>query len=481
MHRIYKEVKKLERSINTSEIDLTNPDASAVAIFTQMYRVDIFSGLLHSLKYKKLKMTQDEKLECYKHIYTILESIINDYVANLDSSKLSILITADLNEISSFLQTSPLYNSNERPEKNLKEILLYSLKRNLQDVKLMKKILEKHPSVIQNLSVNGIDRNFRIRFEKDVIIYEDAHIQTCAHHQLGIFYNDNTLNTTKNTLISILAFLHCRPTFMYTDNPSYNEKLESLYEQFDMLDMLSLRNKRFFIHGETPYYTIEPTYFKSQNDFVVLPTCSHPLILDLYHSSLKQLEPLPRCVFLYRILEYAFGSHYQPTINPPSFEHSVAIEYYLNKALDHRFIPIYYVDHGMSGNILKGTFRKTRTPSLVNFISLLKKEVYKVLDDWQGDSFLSNYSPGEIIYNLGRNKVAHGGNGIRNSTYDYARNYKHINNVNIILELISRYLIEILNPNLGKVVEKRKSYYFKTSYNKQVLLNEEPEIYSVEP
>lgn len=25
-------------------------------------------------------------------------------------------------------------------------------------------------------------------------------------------------------------------------------------------------------------------------------------ILDLYHASLKQFEPLPRCVFLYRVV-----------------------------------------------------------------------------------------------------------------------------------------------------------------------------------
>lgn len=41
----------------------------------------------------------------------------------------------------------------------------------------------------------------------------------------------------------------------------------------------------------------------------------HEGILDLYHASLKQFEPLPRCVFLYRVFEYA------AYIKPDKVEH----------------------------------------------------------------------------------------------------------------------------------------------------------------
>lgn len=35
----------------------------------------------------------------------------------------------------------------------------------------------------------------------------------------------------------------------------------------------------------------------------------------------------------------------------------------------------------------------------------------------------------------------------------------HINNVNILLELIARYVIELLNPELKNVVERRTLFY----------------------
>lgn len=47
--------------------------------------------------------------------------------------------------------------------------------------------------------------------------------------------------------------------------------------------------------------------------------------------------------------------------------------------------------------------------------------------------------------------------------YDYDKNYLHINNVNIFLELIARYVIELLNPELKNVVERR-TFYYKDKY-----------------
>ena len=37
--------------------------------------------------------------------------------------------------------------------------------------------------------------------------------------------------------------------------------------------------------------------------------------------------------------------------------------------------------------------------------------------------------------------------------------YLHINNVNILLEIIARYVIELLNPELKNVVERRTVFY----------------------
>ena len=49
--------------------------------------------------------------------------------------------------------------------------------------------------------------------------------------------------------------------------------------------------------------------------------------------------------------------------------------------------------------------------------------------------------------------------------YDYYNNYFHINNVNIILELIDRYVVELLNPQLRNVVECKKEYYLERYKN----------------
>ena len=68
----------------------------------------------------------------------------------------------------------------------------------------------------------------------------------------------------------------------------------------------------------------------------------------------------------------------------------------------------------------------------------------------------------------GRNFTAHGASGNmgdRNMQYDYDKNYLHINNVNIILELIARYVVELLNPQLRNVVERKKEYYLERYKN----------------
>lgn len=65
-----------------------------------------------------------------------------------------------------------------------------------------------------------------------------------------------------------------------------------------------------------------------------------------------------------------------------------------------------------------------------------------------------------MLYNVhGRNAVAHGGSGRENARYDYSKNYKLLNKINIYLELIAKYIIELFNPQLKNVVERRTGYY----------------------
>ena len=93
---------------------------------------------------------------------------------------------------------------------------------------------------------------------------------------------------------------------------------------------------------------------------------------------------------------------------------------------------------------------------------MLKKEARSILNEWSTAPYLASKTYGEIIYLTGRNFTAHGASGNRgerNMQYDYDKNYLHINNVNIVLELIARYVIELLNPELKNVVERRYVYY----------------------
>ena len=178
----------------------------------------------------------------------------------------------------------------------------------------------------------------------------------------------------------------------------------------------------------------------------------HEGILDLYHAALKQFEPLPRCVFLYRVFEYAAANHYKPMFNPTQYKPEDAIEYYLNLALTYNPNPLYYMDFGS----------EKAKPKLYNFFTILMLEAKKILDEWSNAPFLSNKRTGEIIYLTGRNFTAHGASGVRgerNMQYDYDKNYLHINNVNILLEIIARYVIELLNPELKNVVERRTVFY----------------------
>ena len=101
-------------------------------------------------------------------------------------------------------------------------------------------------------------------------------------------------------------------------------------------------------------------------------------------------------------------------------------------------------------------------PKLCNFFTVLKSEVKRILNELSTAPYLSNKTTSEIIYLTGRNFTEHGASGTRgerNMHYDYDKNYLQINNVNILLELIARYVIELLNPELKNVGESRTLFY----------------------
>lgn len=167
-----------------------------------------------------------------------------------------------------------------------------------------------------------------------------------------------------------------------------------------------------------------------------------------------QFESLPRCVFLYRVFEYGAEYHYLPMFKPSDYNPEDALNYYANEVLKYNFIPLYYVDFGTYISNDGKSITKKRKAKYVNFISKLKTEIKVIKKEWSVHSYLKDKR-------TGRNATARGASGRRTARYDYSKNYKHINDVNIFLELIARYIVEALNPQLINIVERRTKYYIE--------------------
>ncbi|ODP26674.1 hypothetical protein PTI45_03953 [Paenibacillus nuruki] len=321
--------------------------------------------------------------------------------------------------------------------------------------------LKHYPAEYINTLSNYIGTNI-LKYRNEIILYKDVYMSATEFHSCSICYNEKSTESTKNALLNILSYLNGHPSFYVTENYNFNKKLSDLYEQFDLLDMLRLRKKSFFESNTDiePFYLEFPT-LKQKNNYqtIHIEESPHEMIFELYHASLKQFESLPRCVFLYRIFEYGSVEHYNPLINPAKYKPEDALNYYVNEIMTHKYIPLYYVDYGTYINNEKDTVIRKRKKRYVNITSTLKSEAKKIQKEWKNHPYLKNKNIGNIIYTTGRNAVAHGGSGKANARYDYANNYKHINDVNIFLELIARYIIEKLNPQLESIVERKTKYY----------------------
>lgn len=317
-------------------------------------------------------------------------------------------------------------------------------------------LLKHYPSVFYNHKCAYIGGAFGYRYENEIIVYKNVHATADGMHHFLTYTNDNNSLSDQRALLNILAYLNGSPNFEFTRNTRLNSKLDDLYKHFDLLDCVKLRRNNYFEKdAEEPIY-LELPIIKNRNfyNLIIFKEMEHEGILDLYHASLKQFEPLPRCVFLYRVLEYAASCHYKPTFKPTQYKVEDAIEYYITQALKYNPNPLYFIK-----------FYKQKI-LINNIFTTLKKEAKKIFVEWSNNPFLKNKSRAEIIYLTGRNFTAHGGNGKRNMQYDYDKNYLHINNINIVLELIARYVIELLNPNLKNTVYRNKEYYLQNYNNK---------------
>lgn len=298
-------------------------------------------------------------------------------------------------------------------------------------------------------------------------IYDKVHALTDGMHHFLLYCNDRSKLSDKRALLNVLAYLNGCPNFEFFSNTRVNRKLDELYRNFDLLDCIRLRHPDYFKSDIDKAIYLELPIIKNrdQYNFICFQKMPHEGILDLYHASLKQFEPLPRCVFLYRVFEYAAANHYKPVVHSTGeYKPEDAINYYWSCAMVYNPNPLYYVDFVSSSRKVK----------LNNYFTILKREARKIFTEWSNNPHLKSKSKGEIIYVTGRNFTAHGASGTqgeRNMQYDYDKNYLHINNVNIALELIARYVVELLNPELRNIIERKKSYYqikYKSLFEEQI-------------
>ncbi|WP_430816417.1 hypothetical protein [Carboxylicivirga sp. RSCT41] len=467
-------VGKVEKKFDYKTIDLSNIEDNAILIYLLYYEITDFQVVFSKLSKLLKKGTERQSLvNEYVFSYKALRKTIIKQRRSVAKDETVVLVNETIKNNDILLNHST-YHKEESLTKNIKRIILRALEIQLTKTNEKIYLFEKHPHVFKNEIINHLDENCRLRWEKEILIYKDVYISHVGHHRFGIHSNSQTSFETINAIINIFSYLNCHPVYILTNNSIYNQKLSNIYSEFDILDMLQLRNKRFFGKGLNESIQIEPTIFRLNKKYhhTILPDCSHERIFDLYQSSLKQIEPLPRCVFLYRILEYGISFHYQKQYKNATNMPITAIDYYAQQALNFNFIPVYFIDNGFSSNFHEGTFNKARKIAMCNLTSILKKEAKKIIHEWSSDSYLGNKTIGEILYKTGRNRVAHGANGQYNSKYDYSKNYLHINNVNILLELIARYIIEILYPDLAGHIEKNKKLYIFNSYQKKDFIDE---------
>lgn len=453
MNNIIKELHKIEKSIPEDYLFLEYG-----IITLGFFEFNEYNSLIRKLHDKREKMKLSSQRETlipiYKKVFYSQKKKLRAILKNITNNQ--IVIEPDISKEEMMKNPVILGYKNELSvNENLIRFSKFGISKAIDRVSEEIYLLTHHPSVYYNVENAYIGGDFGYRYRNEIIIYKTVYAMQNELHHFLTFKNDSTTPIDQRTLLNLLAYLNGRPNFEFLKNKSMNEKLNALYPYFDLLDCIRLRTPKYLEKDTDKHIYLELPIIKNKNNYhiIVFKEMPHKEIFDLYHASLKQFEPLPRCVFLYRVFEYAATYHYKPTFNPYDYKPEDALNYYLEEAMKYNPNPLYYIYWGKEKLQIK------------NFFTVLKKHLKQIFIEWSINPYLKNKSKGEIIYLTGRNFTAHGGSRERNMQYDYSKNYIHINNINIALELIARYVIELLNPNIRNVVERRTEYYLANYSN----------------
>lgn len=264
--------------------------------------------------------------------------------------------------------------------------------------------------------VSGLDTSYEWAF-----IYEGIILQVnYGEHNNIISYQKNK-EIESQTLVDTLGYLLNRPLYIYRNNEKLNEYISTLYD-----------------HIATNIFSFEfrSVKFKSKYNHIRVPKINHPILLSLYHTAIKQPEPFGKCIFLFRLIEYAYRQTTFDTAKPTGRGYMpLYVEYLLNASLVHNFLPCHKLTAYTKG---KGR----------NYYSNLKVRCKKIRDD----ILRKGSQVGAEVYIYGRCALAHGNDPTNLVLHDYESNFAKITEINLLLELIASYLIERENQDLRNLL-----------------------------
>ena len=467
-------IETINNSINTEKITINVDDCIFAVLYLCGFEYREYPSLITEINRMRFKAnTYEEKasfLELYEQVYKAQRRKYKALLKQIDAKAVSIEFTSK-NITPDGVKAAALKVCEKDIQENgidvYYELLRSAVERRIEETNDELRVLKKYSHEYINTSTVYIGPYSILRHRDGRVFYKDCAIIPSVEDSFSLLYSERSTESTKNGIIDILAYLNGSPYFLFTENPNFNRKLSELYNNFDLLDMVRLRKKNYFKDkdDEKPVALQMPILNAVDKRYIVaIPPSSHETVFALYHASLKQFEPLPRCVFLYRVFEYGANHHYQRLINPTTYDPKDAIEYYYTKIFDHNYTPLYYLAYGkVKFDSENSEVKVIRRSECRNYISVLKREAHSIADEWSRHDYLKDKRLGEIIYNTGRCAAAHGSGGRGMARYDYDVNYKHINDVNIILELIARYIIDQLNPDLRKIVSTNHNDYIRQS------------------
>lgn len=415
----YYKTRHVLQEIITSSIDLGEINAIdkvAKAIFYEVNDFnDILCDLSEALELETDKIKAHKLLIKYRFVLERKKEALKYLVGGIKNETIEIIYKIDTTWETHLRELAKSEEIEETKSIVLRRIIS-SLEKQLYDVMEQIYLISNYPFIFDKTHKwELVSNNYEQQFLNSIVIYKNIFIDYISTSHIYILkYNEAETHGVKNDFMNTISFLVGRPIFVYTKDQNYSTKIEQIYSECDLLDLIKLRKNILFADNESKesYMPVRPI-FKQTCPYRIteIPEMVHPEVLELYNAALKQAEPIPKCVFLYRVIEYAINEHYNTIIHPSNTSAPAAIEYYLNEALHHEFIPLYYIDLGRNRAHQTDAVTVFRKSQLRNLLQTLKKEVPKIKNEWSQHPFLSQKSVGEIIYSNGRCATAHGHTG----------------------------------------------------------------------